>query len=80
VADGIVFAKRFKVCPVQTGVLLDGVGAEGGFTIVTLTVPAGPVQPFTVAVTEYVPAAASVTLGMLGFCSEDVNPLGPFQL
>src|SRR5256885_484437 len=47
---------------------------------VTLTdvVPAAEeVQPLAVAVTEYVPVAAVVALGMVGFCSDEVKPFGP---
>ncbi len=36
-------------------------------------------QPFTVAVTMYVPEAAAVTFEIVGFWSEDVNPFGPVQ-
>src|SRR4051794_15636924 len=44
----------------------------------TLVVPAAEeVQPFAVAVTEYVPAAAVVALAMVGFCSAEVKPFGP---
>ena len=36
------------------------------------------VQPFaSVTVTVYVPKAAVVTLEIVGFCTADVNPLGP---
>ena len=52
VALAIVFALSDKVCPAQTGVLLPGVGAAGGGETVTDTVPADPVQPAVVAVTE----------------------------
>ena len=47
-----VLAVKLKVCPEQTGVLLPAIGAEGGGLIVTETVPEGPVQPFSVVVTE----------------------------
>jgi hypothetical protein len=40
-------------------------------------VPVGPVQPFTTAATEYVPAAAGVTFAMEGFWRLDVKPFGP---
>jgi hypothetical protein len=52
------------------------IAADGPFTTAAV-VPAGPVQPFTVAVTEYVPAAAGVTFAIDGFCCEDVKPFGP---
>ena len=48
--------------------------------IVTETVPAVPVHPFSVTVTEYVPADAVVTLPRRGFCPLDENPFGPIQL
>ena len=52
VAPATALVVRFKVLPVQTGLLLEGVGVDGiGFTV-TVTVPAGPVHPPTVAVTE----------------------------
>src|ERR1043165_7795781 len=44
-----------------------------------MAVPAGLVQPATVTVTEYVPAAAEVAPAMEGSSSEEVNPPGPFQ-
>lgn len=41
-----------RVDPAHTGEFDEATGAEGiGFTV-TATVPAGPVHPFTVAVTE----------------------------
>jgi hypothetical protein len=43
----------------------------------TLVVPAAEVQPFTVTVTEYVPANAVVELARVGFCSVDEKPFGP---
>lgn len=79
VAPATVLAERFNVDPAQIGELLDAVGAAGVGLTVTLTVPAGPVHPLTVAVTEYVPDAASVTLAMVGFCNEDVKPFGPLH-
>ena len=55
-------------------------GAAGLAFTITSVVPAEPVQPFTVAVTEYVPEAAIVALGIEGFCNAEVKPLGPVQL
>jgi hypothetical protein len=47
-----VVAVNVNVDPTQIGLLLPAVGAAGiGFTVTT-TVPAGPVHPLTVAVTE----------------------------
>ena len=52
VAPEIVLAVKVNVVPTQTGLLLPAVGAAGiGFTV-TLVVPAEPVQPDVVAVTE----------------------------
>ena len=51
--------------------------AFGAAVIVTEVVPAGLVHPFTVAVTVYVPASASVTEEIVGVWAEDVNPFGP---
>jgi hypothetical protein len=45
-------AVRFKVVPAHTGELLDAVGAPGIGLTVTATVPADPVHPFTVNVSE----------------------------
>ena len=39
--------------------------------------PAGPVQPFTVALTEYIPEAFTVAFGIVGFGDEELNPPGP---
>jgi hypothetical protein len=61
-----------------TGVVTPG--ASGAAFTVTLTVPAILVQPLTVAITEYVPAAAVVALVIEGFCEDDVKLLGPVQL
>ncbi len=47
-----MLAVKFKVEPAQIGELLDAVGAAGTGLTVTETVPAGPVHPATVAVTE----------------------------
>ena len=80
VAPATFDAARFRLSPSQIGPLLDAVGAAGvGFTV-TVTVPALPVQPLTVMVSEYVPAAASVTFVMFGFCKVDENAFGPVQL
>ena len=45
----------------------------------TAVVPADPVQPFSVALTEYVPEAKVVILPIIGFCKEEEKPLGPVQ-
>jgi len=77
VAPTILLAVKFKVLPAQIGELLPAVGAAGIGLTVTVTVPAGPVQPFTVAVTEYVPLAVVVAFAMEGFCDEEEKPFGP---
>jgi hypothetical protein len=65
---------------VQTGLGdAEGVGVGGGGFTTTEVVPAGPVQPATVAVTEYVPELAVVAPPMVGFCNEEVKPFGPFH-
>ena len=46
--------------------------------IVNWSVPEHPLA--SVTVTEYVPALATVTLLIVGFCAFDVNPPGPVQL
>jgi formaldehyde-activating enzyme involved in methanogenesis len=80
VAPAIVEAVKFKVWPSHNGELLPAVGAAGAGLIVTLTVPAGPAQPPTLAVTEYIPDAKVVTPGIEGFWTEEVKLFGPVQL
>ena len=63
----------------QTGPLFPAVGAEGGGVSVTVTVPADPVHPFVVAVTEYVPTLEVVTPVMTGFCDVDEKLFGPLH-
>src|SRR5205814_10453487 len=53
------------------------VGVAGVGLTTTLVVPAGEVQPFTVMVTEYVPASAVVAFARVGFCCDEVKPFGP---
>ena len=53
--------------PEHTVLLLPAVGTAGVWLIVTTVVPAAPVHPEVVAVTEYVPDAAVVTPAMVGF-------------
>ncbi len=43
------------------------VGTEGGVVTATAVVPLGPVHPFAVAVTVYVPALFVATLPIVGF-------------
>jgi hypothetical protein len=65
------------VAPSQYGPPLLAVGVAGVALTTTLVVPAAEVQPFTVMVTEYVPASAVVAFERVGFCSADAKPFGP---
>ena len=56
---------------------MDAVGVAGVAFTMTPVVPAADGQPFTVMVTEYVPASAVVALERVGFWSADVKPFGP---
>ncbi len=67
------------VSPAQYGPNCVKVGVTLVLTV-TVTDPATLVQPLTVAVTLYAPAAAVVTSAIVGFCNVDVNPFGPVQL
>jgi hypothetical protein len=79
VAPATVVDVRFIVAPEHTGELLPAVGAAGiGFTTTTI-VPAGPVQPTTVAVTLYVPEAKIVAPTIDGSSNEDEKLFGPVQ-
>src|SRR5947207_2302217 len=65
------------VAPVQYGPPLLAVGVAGIALTTTFVVPAAEGQPFTVIVTEYVPASASVALARVGFCTTEMKPFGP---
>lgn len=52
VAPGIVFAVKVKLSPIHKGPLFPATGAAGIALMVTEVVPAGPVHPFSVAITE----------------------------
>jgi hypothetical protein len=81
VAPVIALAVSERVVPEQTETLAGTIGAAVMVFTVTIVVPAEPVHPLTVAVTEYVPLIAAVALALTsGFCSVDVKPLGPVQL
>ena len=69
--------ESWMVAPSQYGPPLDAVGVAGIGLTTTLVVPAAEVQPFTVIVTEYVPASASVAPERVGFCCGEVKPFGP---
>ena len=53
------------------------VGVAGIALTTTFVEPAADVQPFTVIVTEYVPASAVVAFARVGFCCVEVKPFGP---
>lgn len=68
VAPATVLAVRLNVAPATIGPLLPAVGAAGtGFTVAVVD-PAAEVQPLLEIVTEYMPLASVVALGMDGFC------------
>ena len=52
-------------------------GVAGTVLTTTFVVPAAEVQPLTVTVTEYVPPNAVEVIARVGFCREEVKPLGP---
>ena len=71
VAPVTVLENKLNVCPAQIGELAVAVGVVGiGFTT-TATVPGGLVQPATVAVTEYTPAASVDAPTIVGFNKVD---------
>jgi len=76
-----VVGSALSVAPEQIGATAVNVGVMFGLTV-TVVDPAVLVHPVavTVTVTLYVPALATVTAGMLGFCKADVKPPGPVQL
>jgi len=69
-----------KVLSLHNGPLLLALGVAGVACTTTFTVPAGETQPFSVAVTLYVPPPAMVTPEILGFCMLLVNPFGPVHV
>lgn len=73
-------AFKFKAAPSHTGPLFDAAGAEGVAFITIVLVPALLEQPFTVAVTEYVPALVNIVFAKDGFCTVEMKPPGPVQL
>ena len=77
----MLLAVNDMVLPVQTGLLLEAVGAFGVWLIVTEVVAFVLTQPAADdLVTVYVPDAAVVTFAIVGFCEEEEKLLGPFQL
>jgi hypothetical protein len=77
VAPETVGVESAIVAPSQYGPPFEAVGVAGTGLTMTLVEPAAEVQPFTVTVTEYVPASATVALERVGFCRADVKPFGP---
>ncbi len=71
---------RLIALPVHTGELLPGAGVAGVAFTTTVVVPKAEVHPFSVIVTLYVPAFASVEEAMVGSCTDDVNELGPVHV
>src|SRR6266704_1204973 len=65
------------VAPSQYGPPFVALGVAGVALTTTFVVPAAEVQPFTVTVTEYVPASAIVAFARVGFCNAEVKPFGP---
>jgi hypothetical protein len=59
-------AVKFRLVPSQTGVLLPAVMAGAGL-ITTVVLPGAEVQLFTVTVTEYTPALATIAVAIVGF-------------
>jgi hypothetical protein len=66
-----------NVLPLQMGLLLVMVGVAGVAFTVTSTVAAGDVQPASLTLTLYVPAAKTVAFDMLGFCVGLLKEFGP---
>jgi hypothetical protein len=75
----VVEAVRLIASPVHTGVFEPMAGVPGVALMVTATVDTAEVHPFSVMVTEYVPASASVAGVTIGFCTDDEKLLGPLQ-
>jgi hypothetical protein len=71
---GLTDAVMVPGCPAQTVAELTVTVGEGLMVTVVLAVP---IHPPRFTVTVYVPAFAAVALGMVGFCREEVKPLGP---
>jgi hypothetical protein len=79
VAPPMLLAVRFTFPPWQTAELFPAVGATGvGFTK-TVTVAGLLAQPL-LAITVYVPLAATVLAAINGFCAVEEKLFGPDQL
>ena len=71
-------ALSIRLAPAHTGLLLAAVAMTDA--LITTLVEAVDVQPAPLdTVTVYVPPAATVVLGITGFCAVDANPFGPVQ-
>jgi tartrate dehydratase alpha subunit/fumarate hydratase class I-like protein len=70
---------RASGCPTQTGPPFVAVGVGSALTTTVVVASALLVQPLEfVTVSEYTPAIDKVALeDTVGFCTLDVNPLGP---
>ena len=80
VAPDTVDAVRFNIDPTHRGPLLPTNAFAGiAFTTTLVDAPLDE-QPFDEVKTVYDPDAAVVTLVIVGFCNDEVNPLGPVQL
>jgi hypothetical protein len=62
----------------QSGTIASSPACGEGFTTIS-SEAAGEVQPLTVTVRLYVPAAAGEILPTTGACSTEAKPLGPVQ-
>ena len=77
---GRPFNTTLPVAVAQVGcVMTPTVGAVGFAFTVAEVVPGALVQPLTVTVNVYVPLAAIVAFGIVGFCKAEVKPFGPVQ-
>lgn len=79
-ARSMAEAVNSNVAPSHNGPLVDAFGAEGVSFITIILVPAVLEQPFTVTITEYVPALADMVFAKDGFCNVELKPSGPVQL
>jgi hypothetical protein len=77
VAPETAAVDRDTVPPAQYGPVFEAVGVAGAALTTTFVVPADEVHPATVIVTEYVPLAAVVAEGIVGFCEDEAKPFGP---
>jgi hypothetical protein len=76
----IALAESASALPTHKGPLFDATGASGSGLTTAFVDEDELVQPFTVAVTLYIPLLATPTLLRTGFCCDDIKPFGPVQL